>query len=213
MKHTRYLYAAAAVALLFASTALPSLAQSENQSLGAYARSVRKPKNGSSANASPKVYDNDNLPAEAAISVVGSSDDASSAPKPQAGEQAKDPSANPAEPSDAKKSDSQIKPGQSVEERQKALEAWKGKLDEQKEKVAGVSHELDLLEREYRLKAAEFYSNTANRVQHPYGFADEDAKYKQQIADKHKELEDAQGKLSDMQEDARKEGAPNSVTE
>lgn len=203
----------AAMVMLLAATAMPLAAQSDNQPLGDYARTVKKTKTGSSAKIPSKVYDNDNLPGQGTISVVGNDSDAPSTAKTEQDEQAKNSSGNPAQKSDAKAPEPQIKPGQSAEERKKALEGWKNKLDEQKDKIAGISHELDLLQREYRLKAAEFYSNTANRVEHPYGFADDDAKYKQQIADKQKELDAAQEKLSDMLDTARKEGAPNSVIE
>lgn len=214
MKDTRYFYWSAAMLIVLVASATPLTAQSENQSLGEYARTIKKTKSGSSANASSKVYDNDNLPADGTVSVVGNAaPDSSSTPKTEDQDHAKDSTAQTAEKSEAKTSAPELKPGQSADERRKALDVWKGKLDEQKEKIAAISHELDLLQREYRLQAAEFYSNTANRIQHPYGFAQDDAKYKQQIADKQKELEDAQAKLEDMQETGRKAGAPNSVTE
>src|SRR5690242_14508418 len=45
-------------------------AQSQNESLGDYARGVKKVRPASSSQ-SPKVFDNDNLPAEGSVSVVG----------------------------------------------------------------------------------------------------------------------------------------------
>ncbi|MBV9182621.1 MAG: hypothetical protein JO356_15020 [Acidobacteria bacterium] len=203
MKNLRYLYSAAMLIIL-AVLATPSVAQSDNQSLGEYARTIKKPK--SEAKSSSKVYDNDNLPGGGTISVVGSTGSDPGAAAAKSEDQG-------ADKSDAKSTEPQLKAGQSAQERQKALDAWKGRLDEQKDKITAISHELDLLQREYRLNASEFYANTANRVQHPYGFAQDDAKYKQQIADKQKELEDAQAKLADMQDTARKAGAPNSVSE
>jgi hypothetical protein len=41
----------------------------------------------------------------------------------------------------------------------------------------------------------------------------QDAQYKQQIADKQKALDEAKQKLEDLQEEARKAGAPASVRE
>jgi hypothetical protein len=226
MKKTGYFFGPAAAFIVLAASVMPVAAQSDNQPLGDYARTVRKTKDGSSSNAYPKVYDNDNLP-DGTVSVVGNAGpEASSGAKNEAqdAEQSKDSSVKSedktadkgdksGDKSEAKSTGPQIQPGQSAEQRQKALDASKAKLDDQKEKIAAISHELDLLQREYRLKSAEFYANTANRVQHPYGFADDDAKYKQQIADKQKELDDAKAKLDDMQETTRKSGAPNSVTE
>lgn len=225
MKNTGYVSWPAAAIIVLAASVMPVAAQSNNQPLGDYARTVRKTKRGSNTSASPKVFDNDNLP-EGTVSVVGNSEpQASPAPKTEAEapEPSKDSSIKPEDKTadkadkgdkgEAKSKDPEILPGQSAEERHKALEATKAKLDDEKEKIAAISHELDLLQREYRLKSAEFYANPANRIQHPYGFADDDAKYKQQIADKQKELDAAKAKLEEMQETARKSGAPNSVTE
>ena len=69
------------------------------------------------------------------------------------------------------------------------------------------------MQREYRVKQAEFYANTASRAENPNGFADDDAKYQQQIAERQKRLDEAKQKLSDVQDDARKAGAPNSAIE
>jgi hypothetical protein len=63
------------------------------------------------------------------------------------------------------------------------------------------------------VKSAEFYSNPANMAQHPKGFSKDDADFKQKIADKQKELDAAKGQLSDMQDQARKAGAPAGASE
>jgi hypothetical protein len=112
-----------------------------------------------------------------------------------------------------KKQEPQMKPGQSAEDRDKALDALKKKLDGQKDKIALLSRELDVLQREYQLKVAEFYSDSAARVQNPNGLVEVDDKYKSQIAEKQKALDDANNELSNMQEVGRRSGAPNSVTE
>jgi hypothetical protein len=199
--------------LLF--VACMAVAQSPaSQSLGDYARAVKKTKN-APASDHKKVYDNDNLPANSTISVVGN---ATSSPQLPASDQ----SANPAAAADqsgsspdksAEKKDPELKAGQSRDDRKKALDGWKEKLAAQNEKVSGLAHEVELLQREYTVKSAEFYSNPANMAQHPKGFAKEDTDYKQKIADKQKELEDAKTKLGDMQEEARKAGAPAAATE
>jgi len=196
-------------------------AQTGTQSLGDYARAVRKNKPAPSGSR-PKVYDNDNMPVTSSLSVVGNSDGQSrdsqevGAAKGEDKSAGTDPSkdstrqANPAETSDAKPA---IKPDQSAEEREKAIGAWKDKIDAQKASVDLASRELDVLEREYHVKQAEFYANTASRVENPNGFADDDVKYKQQISDRQKKLEEAKQKLSDLQDEARGEGAPNSAVE
>jgi hypothetical protein len=191
-----------------------AVAQSSQESLGNYARALKKSR-GAPPTDQKKVYDNDNMPANSSISVVGSAP-AAPATDSAAAAQPKDAStAAPAAGDDKKdeKKDPEIKAGQSASDRKEAVDAWKQKLDGQSGKVTSLAHELDLLQREYRVKSSEFYANTANRAQNPTGFAKDDADYKQKIADKQKELDDAKAKLSEMQDDARKDGAPNSVTD
>lgn len=214
-------------------------AQSQNESLGDYARAVKKIKPESGADTS-KVYDNDNLPAEGTVSVVGSqsaqSDDSTdqsadekeqpanktqgqSADKTQGSSDsdanktdAKSHSADADQPK-AKKDDLQLKPGQSDEDREKALAALKTRLAAQRDKVSLLSRELDVLKGEYNLKATQFYNDAVRRAQNQSGLIPDDAKYKQQIADKQKALDDANSELTKMQDDARSQGAPDSALE
>ena len=200
-------------AFLFASVCAGlAVAQSSQDSLGAYARAIKKSKGAPATPDQKKVYDNDNLPAASSISVVGTPSAPAPATDPSKDANASTPAAANDDKKDEKK-DPEIKAGQSVSDRKEALDSWKEKLDTQSQKIAGLEHELDLLQREYRVKSAEFYANTANRTQNPSGFAKDDADYKQKIADKQKEVDGAKAKLSEMQEDARKAGAPNSVTD
>jgi hypothetical protein len=190
-------------------------AQSQPSSLGDYARAVRKSKPKTAPTA--KSYDNDNLPNLSTLSVVGkTSEPAAEARKDDAKDKDAEAKANPDDKSDAQKkaeNSGQTKPGQSPEDRQKAFDVWKQKIDAQKDKLDLLSRELDVLQREEHLKQAEFYADTATRVRTPSGFADEDAKYKQQIADKQKAVDEAKAKLADLQDGARKAGVPNSVAE
>jgi hypothetical protein len=209
-----------AVAIALAAN---SAAQSQNQSLGDYARAIKKTKSAQPSSAKPRVYENENLPTGGTLSVVGNaSPDASSADiKDQAktdasaNAQSADPSKadSKTNPSGEKKQEAQIKPGQSAEERRNALEVWQKRLDGEKDKISLLSRELDVLQREYQLKVSEFYSDTARRAQNPNALFDDDAKYKQQIADKQKSLDDAKSQLTDLQEEARRAGASSAVTE
>ena len=189
--------------------------QGTSDSLGDYARAIKKTKNAPAPSAQKKVYENDNLPTNSSISVVGN---ASSASRDSANKQTADASApagqaeGPAGNKDEKK-DPELKPGQSQDDRKKALDAWKEKLAAQNDKVSGLAHEVELLQREFTVKSAEFYSNPANMAQHPRGFEKDNTDFKQKIADKQKELDSAKAKLSDMQDEARRAGAPNSTTE
>jgi hypothetical protein len=72
-----------------------------------------------------------------------------------------------------------------------------------------LSRELDVLQREYRLRAAAFYADAGNRLRDAGAWDKEDAQYKQQIAAKQKAVDDAKKQLDDLQEQARK--APTSA--
>ena len=74
-------------------------------------------------------------------------------------------------------------------------------------------YELDVVQREYRLRAAVMYADVGNRMRNSAQWDKEDTDYKQKIADKQKTLDDAKQKLEDMKEQARKAGAPASVRE
>ncbi len=204
-----------AVLIVLTFAAGMASAQSSQESLGNYARAIKKAKNTPASPDQKKVYDNDNMPTTSSISVVGSAP-AAPASDAAAPDQPKDANAPAAAGSDDKKDekkDPEAKDGKSPSDRKEALDAWKKKLADQNDKVNGLAHELDLLQREYRVKSAEFYANTASRVQNPGGFSKDDADYKQKIADKQKELDDAKSKLSGMQDDARKAGAPTAVAD
>lgn len=197
MKRTFYFLLA--VSLFLLTIIAGSFAQSQNASLADLARATKK----KNANA-PKtatVYDNDNLPKATSISVVGSN----------LPDQPKDSGQDAT--AAGKKTEPQLKAGQSSDDRKQALDALKARLDEQKSKISLLSRELDVMQREYQVKAAEFNGDVARRAQNPAGFEADDAKYKAQIADRQKALDDAKAKLTDMQDQARKAGAPNSITE
>lgn len=209
MKHFR--------SLVLAAFGMPAImgtmavAQTQPQPLGDYARAVRKQKP-QVAKSSGKTFDNDNLPNDATLSVVGAQTE-TAAPR----DKDKDASAkpNPDEKTDAQKKAeaAQMKPGQSAEERQKAIDVWKQKIDDQKAKTDLLSRELDVTQREYQLRSNAYYSDVSNRLRVSGDWAAEEAKYKQQIADKQKALDEAKSKLSDLTEQARKAGVPSSAAE
>jgi hypothetical protein len=188
---------------------------SQSPSLGDYARAIKKNKP-ESQKATGKVYDNDNLPRNTSVSIVGRQPETTSDDDKQGKDQNLDPSAKSDEKDKAKEKSEespQIKPGQAPEERQAAVDSWKQKLSDQKTKVDLLSRELDVLNREYQIKVSEFYSNTAMRAQNPSAIMADDAKYKQQIADRQKSLDEAKSKFEDLQEQARKSGVPSSQVE
>jgi hypothetical protein len=208
MKHILSL----ALAGMTVATVNTATAQTQNQPLGDYARAVKKIKPATEKPA--KTYDNDNLPNNSKLSVVGAPESAVE----NSNEQGKDASAkqDSEQKADASKKAenlSDLKPGQSSDDRQKAISDWKQRMQDQKSKVDLLARELDLLQRERQVKQADFYSSTARAVQNARGFDEEDAKYKQQIADKQKALDDAKTKLNDLQEQSRKAGVPSSAAE
>jgi hypothetical protein len=194
------LLALPALAQTDAST-LPTNAQGQSgSSLGDYARQVKK--DGAPAKARPKVFDNDNLPTEDKLSVIGEARPA--ATTAQNGSENQPAPANGSATAPAKPKS----PAEEAAEK-KAAEAkqWQDKIDGQKGQIDLAARELDVTQREYQLRAAAMYADAGNRMRNSAEWDKEDAQYKQQIADKQKALDDAKTKLDDLQEGARKAGA------
>jgi len=168
--------------------------------LGDYARKVHK--DSGAAKAKPKVFDNDNLPREDKLSVVGTQTaDASS---PAAADSSKSASADgkPATTAD----DAEAK-------KQAEWKSWQERLTGQKNAIDLASRELDVLQKEYQLRAAAMYADAGNRMRNAAQWDKEDADFKQKIADKQKVVDDLNKKLEDMQEEARKAGVPAAMRE
>ncbi|MBZ5721618.1 MAG: hypothetical protein LAO03_14665 [Acidobacteriia bacterium] len=201
--------------LLLAGVMVP-LAGAQSGSLGDYARAVRKDKNKKTP--AVKQFDNDNLPAANKLSVVGKAPE-ETADKTVDGEAAAEAqTAQPAEGDQApataqtdQKSDNTA--AQSAEEKQQMYKDWQKKISTQKDQVDLLARELDVVQREYRLRAAAFYADAGNRLRSSGSWDQEDAQYKQQIADKQKALDKAKEALDDLQEQARKAGVPSGMRE
>jgi hypothetical protein len=173
----------------------------DHSSLGDYARKVHK--DPGAAKSKPKVYDNDNLPKDDKLSIVGQPPPANvgGATAGDASEKASASADNkPAPPPE----DEQAK-------KQAAWKAWQEKLTAQKDRIDLASRELDVLQREYQLRAAAMYADVGNRLRNELPWDKQDAEYKQKIAEKQKAVDDAKQKLVDMQEEARKAGVPSSM--
>jgi hypothetical protein len=177
---------------LVSSAAAQAAAPAQDQSsLGDYAKKIRK--DPGTAKARPKVFDNDNLPTEDKLSVVGLQAPAGAA----APAEDKDAAAKSADDDQAKK--------------QAEWKSWQGKLAAQKDSIDLATRELDVLQREYQLRAAAMYADAGNRMRNETQWDKQDADYKAKIADKQKAVEDAKQKLGDMQEEARKDGVPSGM--
>jgi hypothetical protein len=163
-----------------------------SQSLGDYARALKKSKT-HDTKASSTVYDNDNLPSATSVNVVGASTSGSATASSGATSDTNAAQQNQDDPS-------KVKAGQSAEDRQKAYDAWKQKIDTQKEKVDQLARDLD--------QAKNHPSSTTTVPVWPYN-----TDYQKDVAEKQKALDQAKAELDQMQDDARKQGVPSSVAQ
>ena len=203
----------ASLAALLFTTAIACAAQS----LGDAARQARKAKQPAT-----HVFTNENLPTDAPISITGTP----AAPAEAGNKTAEDKSAeaNADSKGEAKaesktESTSLSKDGKdkgddsAAAARQKTIDEWKNKIAAQKKEVTLSERELDVLQREYRLRAAAFYADAGNRLRNQQQWGHDDQQYRDRIALKEKQVQEAKQKLQDLQEQARKDGMPSSVAD
>jgi hypothetical protein len=182
-----------------------SQSSASDSSLGDYARQIRK----SPAPAKPKVFDNDNLPRNDKLSVVGTpAEGTAAAGEAQAQTETKTTGEEKTSAAGAANA-----PEQEDGAKQAMWKQWGDKIAAQKEQIDLLARELDVLQREYKVRAAAMYGDVGSRLRNSGDWDKQDAQYKQQIADKQKALDDAKQKLDDMVEDARKAGVPASIRE
>jgi exonuclease VII large subunit len=193
MKRTGYI--AAGILL-----ALGTMAASA-QSLGDYARSIRKTHAPSQAKANHH-YENEDLPRDTQVSVVGPAPSGNASDQAAKPDVAGTPSANASTDSAKNPNDAKM----AADDKKKAADDMRKKIDDQKQKVDALSHELDLTQREYKLRAASFYADAGARLRNAAQWDKDDAQYQQSIADKQKALEAARTELEADQEAARKAG-------
>jgi len=195
------LFTIPAGSLAAAQTTAPVADQS---SLGDYARKVHKDPN---VKAKPKVFDNDNLPKEDKLSIVGEAAPVTAA----------DASADSPSKAAASKDGAAANPAASTnDEQSKKLAEWKtwqDKLTTQKNSIDLASRELDVLQKEYQLRAAAMYADVGNRLRNSAQWDKEEGEFKQKIGDKQKAVDDGKQKLDDMQEEARRAGVPAAMRE
>ncbi|MFZ0771075.1 MAG: hypothetical protein WCA49_03960 [Candidatus Sulfotelmatobacter sp.] len=192
------LFTAVALSQTASQTTTPPPDQS---SLGDYARKIHKDP---VVKARPKVYDNDNLPKDDKLSVVGDQPASGAGDSASAGAGSK--TADSKDAAGTKADDDQAK-------KQAEWKGWQDKLTAQKDSIDLASRELDVLQKEYQLRAAAMYADAGNRMRNAAQWDKEDADFKQKIADKQKAVDDAKQKLEDMQEEARKAGVPAAMRE
>ena len=81
-----------------------------------------------------------------------------------------------------------------------------GEISKQKDEITKLQHELDIAQREQRLNAAAYYGDAGVRLRDQAKFAESSRKKQEEIDGKKKAIADAQQKLTDLQEQARKAG-------
>ncbi len=177
----RTLYGLVAVLLFSLTVGICARAQ---QSLGEVARHQRESRHPSAA----KVYTNDDF-----------------APVPAASEPAATDKAEKSEAATAAKA-GEKKAEEKTEDKTKAAADLKANVEDQKKNIAQMEHELDIAQREYRLKVAVYYSDAGNSLRDSKKWAEEDRKQRAEIESKQKAINDAKQKLDSLQEEARKAG-------
>ncbi|HZQ24017.1 MAG TPA: hypothetical protein VFA89_14600 [Terriglobales bacterium] len=211
MKRTIVLFAALAAAMLLSTSALGQ----DEKPLGDYARSVRKQQPPQKAHEG-KRFDNDNLPQNTTINVVGQAPaetkDSANPDQPVADASA-DANAADANKDQGEKKAAGVPAGDDAAAKNAQNDEWKKNIGAQKDQIDLLTRELDVLQREYRLRAAAMYADVGNRLRNSADWDKQDAEYKQKIADKQKAVDEAKQKLDDMQEQARKAGVPSSARE
>jgi hypothetical protein len=193
-------------------------AQNQDDHLADYARQKKNAKRPEPA--PKKVYDNDNLPRQEHISVVGTPRTESAADASQLADANSQPAPSD-QPSDSTTtSQTDDKPAakaenapETADDRQKANEDWQKKIAERKNALALLQRELDVLQREYRLRAAAMYADAGNRLRNSAQWDKEDKQYKSQVDAKQKAVDGAKQQLADAQEQARRAGVPSKLRE
>jgi hypothetical protein len=179
--------------MVIATLLLMGISGAAAQSLGDYARAVRK--NKADSGSTGRQYDNDNLPTGQPLSVVGPPPAADADAVPEAGDAKSKPSEKTASADPA-----------AAAERQKAEEEWKKKLEAQQEKLDSLNRDLDVQQREYRLRVATQYNSESTRLQNAAQWTKEDEKFRGDAEAKQKAIDAARQELDEIQEQARKAG-------
>jgi hypothetical protein len=150
-----------------------------------------------------KVYENDNLPSAATLSVVGTSTKEMGRDSNSLGNnhgQGNTPEfQNTTDNSNRQNHKSEeIKPGQSPGERQQAYAEWGKRIRDERKNVNQLAWELDDLKRNPPMSVAVFH------------LWPDDQLYLESITEKQKALDRARAALSDLEDQARRVGVPSS---
>lgn len=198
-----------AASLMLAQTA--SSPSPDQSSLGDYAKKVHKDP---ASKAKPKVFDNDNLPKDDKLSIVGEAAPVNAGDAAAAEEAAKAAAADNKDAGANKAAESGTKTASDDPAKKQAeWKVWQEKISAQKNSIDLLSRELDVAQKEYQLRAAAMYADVGNRLRNSTQWDKEEADYKQKIAEKQRALDEAKQKLDDLEEDARRAGVPAAMRE
>ena len=176
------------------------------QSLGDAARQARKDKPNESGS---RVYTNDDFRPGSSSDLKSSE---SSDKTANASDSSTDKTASPDKSADADKTAADKKKDKASGDEQAALDKdWQDKIAAQKDAIALIERELDVLQRESRLRTANYYADAGSRLRDQKKYAEDDRKYHEQIDGKQKDLDAAKAKLDSIKEEARKAGASPGV--
>lgn len=153
------------------------------QDLGAIARQQRQQRKPSAK----KVYTNDDI--------------SSSQPLTQPAEPAADAKAGAATEAKADKPKET-----SADDKAKAAGALQQKVNAQKAEIATLTRELDIADRENKLRVANYYADAGNSLRDAKKWLDEQKATQDEIAGKRKAIDAAKAKLDDLVEQGRKAG-------
>src|SRR3954467_1704629 len=164
-------------AMLLAAT----LACAQEVSLGDAARAAREKKGGTSPNG--KVYDNENLPRGGNISTT--TGDFAGVPTPPASKsKSSSATSTSASNSSAPSTSAKDKDGKDVSAEQAAKEQadeYRQKVDDAKKAISSLEHEIDIMNRENRLKAAAYYGDAGTKLRDGQKYQAEDQKQQETL--------------------------------
>jgi hypothetical protein len=177
------------VVCLFAAAAF--VQQSFAQSLGDVARANRAKKHSST---SAVKLDDDSMPHNSVTS-TGS--------EPETAKKGDDKS------TDAKSTDAKDAKKDTADSQKQKNADLKKQVDEEKKEIGTLQRELDIAQREARLRAAAYYGDAGTMLRDQAKYAEDTRKEQDEINGKKQALDAAQKKLEDLQEQARKSGMPS----
>jgi hypothetical protein len=175
------------------------------QSLGDVARANRAKKHSSSGEVK---LDDDTMP-RSAPSTSYESDTDKKADDKKADDKKADGKDADAKEGDAKEADAKAAPKKDTADAQKQKnEQLTKQIGEETKEISTLQRELDIAQREARLRAAAFYGDAGTMLRDQAKFAEDTRKEQAEIDGKKQALDTAQQKLADLQEQSRKAGLP-----